>query len=314
MHRFLWFALLLTACVGKAPLTLEPAPAGAGGSDGGAGGMGGSAGGGPGCVHPDAETLAMKLYPGTVDLAFDAECRAYLPTVVSGQDRVYVTDGATTDTILGMGNFNLSAVGIDPVRDIIFVAQHTDNSICHLAAASSNSAFSTIATGVPSGSDRWHSAVLQRCQTSIAVDSRGCVWVPNFDGAGTLSCIRLEGEVSTEVTGQPYIESVALDHSEEVFFAADELVKHYDRSSKEVTTIFTAGAPVLDFAFAPNGELFVETTAGVIERRLPSGSSEVIDTVVGQGRLAVSPDGYLVRIASDTPSPASFVEWALPDL
>ena len=60
-----------------------------------------------------------------------------------------------------------------------------------------------------------------------------------------------------------------------------------------------------------NDDLYVETTASEIERVQTTGSG-VWQAVSGQGRLAITPDGYLVRLVADPEAHGTFEEFALP--
>lgn len=295
-----------------------------GGGTGGSGGMGGGGGGGmgggggagggpnPSCVHPTIAMLDANDGPGVTDIAFDADCNAYLASTVSGTDTMYVIDGlGNTSTISGFSNYDMTAIALDPSSSDIFVAHNADVE-CHVGSSVAQATFTDIATGVQTGSALWSNFFNNQCQPSIAMDSAGCIWVPNLEGVGTLGCTTSAGVTTAVLSGLGHIESVGLDAAENLYISIGAEIHSVDQGNMSTALFHTAGNAIRDFVFTADGELYIETVAGEIERRLTNGTSVPFRTVQNDGRLAITPDGWLVRVESNPVGAAVYQEWKLP--
>ena len=116
-------------------------------------------------------------------------------------------------------------------------------------------------------------------------------------GSGTLSCVETDGSSTVVLTASSYIESVGLDSSEDLYVSVGDTIYSVDQSAGTLTAEFVASGTVLDFVFDYNDDLYVESNVGEIELAPADGSgSSTFATVSGQAKLAISPDGYLVRV------------------
>ena len=261
------------------------------------------------CTHPDPTILATYDTAGISDIAFDSDCNAWLPTVISGTDYVYEMEGTGLSTLYtGASDHNMGSIALDPAgggfavgySDVNYVGYATGSSIPVIAS-------STAVSGAS-----WTNSFLNDSPSSIAFDSTGCIWVPNFSGSGALDCIETDGTEDNILIGPGYIESVALDSSEDVYVSIGDTIYSVNVTRGTLTSFFVASDTVLDFVFDYNDDLYVETDAGEIELLEVGGStSSLFDTVTGQGKLAIAPDGYLVRVIPNPSSDASYEEWAL---
>jgi hypothetical protein len=87
-----------------------------------------------------------------------------------------------------------------------------------------------------------------------------------------------------------------------------------DAATGVATEIYTFADAVLDLAVDYQGDLYVETNGGEL-RLLEHGAAvdALFATLGGEGKLAIAPDGYLVRVRMDPISASSYEEWALGD-
>ncbi|MFT4979721.1 MAG: hypothetical protein ACI8S6_005633, partial [Myxococcota bacterium] len=160
----------------------------------------------------------------------------------------------------------------------------------------------------------WTNTYMNRSQASLVWDSDGYIWAINFSGSGSLSSVTSSGTTSSLFTGLSHIESAALDSDEDLYISIGDVVYAVNKTSGARTSYYSAGDDVLDMIFDYNDDLYVETDSGDIELIPGDGSTaSVYDTVSGQGRLAISPDGWLVRVIPNPTSAASYEEWELGD-
>ena len=265
-------------------------------------------------THAEASTLTSAAPSCSSDFFIDADGLAYISTVISGTDYVYVIDetGSTT-TLTGYSNYNMGGVATDPVTGLVVVGYNSYNGFGY----QSGSSLPYVASGTASTSPLWTNAYAAGSPTSIAMDSAGCVWMTNWGGSGDISCVDTAGSATSMATLSGRLESVALDADEELYVSVGTEVAHVDTSTGTTTVVYTAGDDILDMAFDYNGDLYVETVAGEVELSPgDGGAASVFDTVSGQGRLAVSPEGWLVRMEIGTYSThcigaPTFTEWEL---
>ncbi len=261
------------------------------------------------CTHPSPATLAANDPSGISDIAFDADCAAWLPTLISGTDYVYSMDSAGSTTVYrGTSNHNIGSVALDPVSTSFAVGYSNVNYVGY----SSGTTIPVIATSSRVRGSAWSNSYLNESPASIAMDSAGCIWVPNFSGSGTLDCVETDGSETNVLTGLSYIESVGLDSSEGLHIAVADTVYAVDTAAGTVSAVFVASDTVLDFVFDFNDDLYVESDAGEIELLPADGSpASTFATVTGQGKLAIAPDGYLVRVIPNPVGAASYEDFAL---
>jgi hypothetical protein len=266
------------------------------------------------CTHPSAETLAAYDPSSVHDIVFDAQCNAYLSTIINGVEHVYKMDGAgKTNTITGYSVYDIPAVAVDPRSGQVVVGHNLYHSNCSVGIASENH-ISVLADGAYSRGELWTDSIyLNACLSSITVDATGCVWTPNFAGSGTLVCVDLAtGSQRTVSTLAKRIEGISWTATQGLLLSSGADIFAVDTTTGSNTLRFTAPAPILDFAVdAKNGDLYIETTAHQVLRVTRTGVASVFATVEGQGKLAISPDRFLVRVRPILHGESSYQEWEL---
>ena len=263
------------------------------------------------CTHPSTATVDASVPTGIVDVVFDDECNAYLTTIISGLDYTYVMDSTGSySTVNGYSNYNQSAVALDPVTGDIVVA-HNDNSTS--AVGVEVTSISRLAVGTYSAGSLWSSNLLNQCQSAIAVDTDGCIWAPNFAGSGTLVCVDITtGSQSTVLSLSDRIQAVALATDETVLIAVGPDI--LEVSGSTTSTVFAGTDDIFDFAVDYNDDLYLETTAGeLVHWDVSEGAATAFISVSGEGKLTITPDGYLFRTIPAPTGYADYEEWELPD-
>ncbi len=269
------------------------------------------------CVHPDVTTLAAVADLGVSDVVFDDACFAYLSTVLtydevqlvhrSGQEvATFATWASITD---------LPALALDPDDGAIWVAGVTANENAPMVGRVVDGAIEKVADGVYTAGTSWSGVYLNRNAQSIVSDGT-CVWAPNFAGDGTVVCVHEDGSQATLVTLPGRVESVALSPEGALYASSGGTIWALD-SAGAATEGWTFGGVVLDFVFAPGGALYVETTEDVVWRVDDAGST-LFASVQYDGKLSITPDGWLVRLmpywSGGTADIASlWEEWPLPE-
>ena len=268
----------------------------------------------PGCVSVSLTTLASKDPSGGSDLVFDDSCAAYVSSLISGTDYVYkiAADGTAT-VITGYSNYNIPAMTLSPAGKV--VVSHNDNSTNAVGQQGSGTTISNLVTGTFSSGSSWANSYMNYCSSSIAVDDANCAWTPNFSGKGTLVCANLStGAKSTLLTLSDRIEGVYVGPDGGLYASAGKVLYTVDTSAATSVALYTASATILDLVVDYNGDVYLETTGNEILRYdASSATASVYDTVSGDGKLAISPDGRLVRLILNPPSAATYEEWTLGD-
>jgi len=262
------------------------------------------------CTHPDTSTLTANDPGGGSDLQFDSDCNAWVSTIISGTDYVYEIDSSGSVTVYtGASNHDVGAIGLEPGGGNFAISY---NNVGYLGVQSGTS-IPVVTTGGYDRSSKWSNTYFNNNASSIAQDSSGCIWYPNWSSTGSIDCLTSGGTATTLATFSAYVESVALDTDEVVFVSVDDTIYEVD-SSGSSTTVYTFTDDVLDFVIDYQGDLYVETDGDEV-RYLASGASSdsLHDSVSGDGKLAIAPDGYLVRLEGDPVSSATYEEWTLPD-
>jgi hypothetical protein len=257
------------------------------------------------CVHPSAATLAGLSLTGASDIVFGPDCSAYVATIISGTDELHVVDPAGgVTTWLGYSNYDITAIALLP--DGTVGMSHNNDHTC-FAGRFDGTDTNPLTTGVWTLGALWTNPLLNRCASSVAADET-CLYVPNLAGDGTLACVEPTTGTSIAVTAAPgRIETIVTHPSLGVLYASGNQL--YEAASG--TTYATLPGDVRDMAVDPGtGALFIELATGEL-MRMEGPALATFATVTGQGKLTVSPDGWLVRIVPDPVGLASFEEWAL---
>ena len=264
------------------------------------------------CTRPSPEILTSSDPDGVSDIAFDGACIAWVSTIISGPDYVYGIDntGATT-VITGAGVADIGALAVDPVSGDLAVSMTSDAGEAYLGIESSG-AFAVVATGASPRSTSWANLYLNKSAASLAWDSDGCIWFPNWDVSGTIGCLTTAGSFTSVATFSAYVESVALDADEALYVAEGATVWQVDPATGASTEVYTFANTVLDIVIDYQGDLYVETTGDEV-RLLEAGATTdmLFASVVGDGKLAIAPDGYVVRASLNPVSSATYEEWAV---
>ena len=266
------------------------------------------------CTHPDTTTLASSDPSGVSDIVFSEDCVAYVSTIISGQDYVYMieSDGSAS-SIKGYSVWNIQSLAIEPSTGDIAIS-HNDNRSAGIGVLGSGTAFPNTVSFTYNNSSLWSNTYMNRSQASLVWDSDGYIWVINASGSGSLSQMESDGSNSSLFTGKSHLESVALDSGDNLYVAIGDTVYSVDKSTGTLTSYFVAGDSVLDMIFDYNDDLYVENDSGELELVPGDGSSDsVYATLSGQGRLAISPDGWLVRAIPSPTGAATYEEWELGD-
>ncbi len=264
---------------------------------------------------PGSETLNKDISGSFSDLVYDDDGLLYLCTLISGQDYVYVyKDSSHAETYYGSSNWNMNAIALDHNNgDAVVVGYTTSASIGYQAKDGS---FTTLATSSQASGGNYANGYMSTSPSALAIDSSGCIWVPDFAGAGSISCVRTDGSIESHTPDTGYIESVALDSSETLYYSVSETIyslDHWDTGEHgdSGTTYYTAPAAVLDFVFDYNDDLYVETVDDELVKVETDGTATVVAKLSGDGKLTISPGGYLVRMICNPTAASSFESWDL---
>lgn len=269
------------------------------------------------CTHANVETLAAAANLSISDLTFDEECNAWLPNVVvydsiqvihaSG---VELTEFDTWDTWC-----DLPALAMDPDDGDVWI-MGTDNTYAIVGRVEGD-AVAHVADGVFTRGTSWIGTYMNWVAQSIVSDGT-CLWVPNFAGNGTVVCVLDDGSQSTLLTLDERVETVAIDPDGALYASAADTIYRIDTTTGEATALWTFDGTVLDMVFDYDGSAYVETTSDQVVHVTQEGEQTVFATVTYDGKLAISPDGWLVRLmpywnAGTTDVASLWEEWALDD-
>ncbi|MBN2800815.1 MAG: thrombospondin type 3 repeat-containing protein, partial [Deltaproteobacteria bacterium] len=267
-----------------------------------------------GC-RPDVDhaTVAQLAAAGTgvTDLVFGSDGTAYMVSIISGTDYVYQVDpdGAVT-RYAGVSNYNIGAVAL--TADEALVIHFND----YMQLGRGYTSFPVFATASnPALTSPYYTRTyVTKNATSIAVDGDGNVWVPGWGGRGTLGVIATDGSptvLNTFVADGGRVESVAATPAGEIVASLDEQL--YDVGADGSSALWaTLDHPIRDVVIDLDGTAYAETTGGQILHVALDGSFTVFQTVSDQGKLAISPEGVLVRVVPKPTGYATFEEWPLP--
>lgn len=247
----------------------------------------------PGCVHPDVATLAAVADLGVTDVVFDEGCFALLSTVLT-YDEVQVVhpSGVEIATFASWLNItDLPALAIDPAGTV-WVGGNTVGNAGMVGRVEDDGVQLVVEGAVTLGTS-WIGVYLNRNAQSIAADGE-CVWTPNLSGDGTLPCVHADGTLGLTVTLPERVETVALTVDGALYASAGSTIWAIDDAGA-ATEAWTFDHTVLDMVFDYDGTLYVETTGNVIFR-IRGEEIETFATVQHDGKLTISPDGWLVRV------------------
>ena len=259
---------------------------------------------------PGSEVLNKDINGSFSDLVYDDDGLLYLCTLVSGQDYVYVyEDSAHAETYYGSSNWNMNAIALDHNNgDAVVVGYTTSASIGYQAK---DGTFSTLASNSQASGTNYANSYMRTSPSALAIDSSGCIWVPDFAGSGSVSCVLTDGSITSYSPDTGYVESVALDSFETLYYSVAETIYALDVSTGTGTVYYAAPASVLDFEFDYNDDLYVETIDDELMKVEPDGTAAVVAKLSGDGKLTISPGGYLVRMICNPTAASSFESWDL---
>lgn len=221
--------------------------------------------------------------------------------------RILDSDGTSRDINWTADQRDVGAVAISPSSGNVHAVFNSHPSV----GVESGDGFSIVAMGTFVEGNNRVSRFANWSPSSVAMDTR-CLWIPNFAGLGSISCVTSDGaqEVLTTLSG--YIEALALDVDGALLASVGEILYRVDPNTGAATVRTSAGAVVLDVAVDYDGTLFIETTSREIERHnSDAGQSSVFASVEGDGKLAISPDGWLVRVVPVVNGTSTWQEWDL---
>ena len=251
-----------------------------------------------GCVHPDPITLAANDSGGVSDIFFGPDCSAYLGTIRNGADWVTIMDSTGATTSVGGTAAGIGACYLDPVTGVLItghsgatqeVRYDTGGSLVSVAISGSSYL----------GSGQWSNGYMDNAPSSIAVDSAGCVWVPNWGSLGVLACVELDGTVTT-VDLAATIETVALDSADSLHVSLGDTLYLVEPATGGLTAVFSATDTILDVVFDYNDDIYVESADQVIAHVPGDGNPASVLPTSPARRSSPSPRTAGWCVASET--------------
>ena len=272
-----------------------------------------------GCDVPDAATLELVVPVDATDLVFDSSCLALVGTVDGGADHVHAfdADGTEVATLDGHASYDMGAVALDPSTNAVVVGYQSGPA---LGVEDGGDLPSVRVTSKGGSSGNWSAVDLRPTPASIAVDSSGCVWFPNWGGSGYLQCIYTSGTTGpTPFAWGPsnHIETVALGNVVDGYLyvsTGGELFRTEPYAADDGgSAYFTTSSAILDAVVDYNEDIYLEADGEIWHVPGDGSAATVLDTVVGEGKLAITPDGRLMRIVPNPGVSVTFEEWDLPE-
>lgn len=118
------------------------------------------------------------------------------------------------------------------------------------------------------------------------------------------------GHARTVAAFEQRIEGAAWTRAHGLMVSSGRSIYVVDPVTGAASARLTVDSPILDFAVDERvGSLYIETTAGKILRA--AGAVAVFAEVRGRGKLAISPDRFLVRIIPVPVGSSGYQEWPL---
>lgn len=262
------------------------------------------------CTSPSISTLADYL--GISDIAFDDTCTLYAVTIISGTDYLYRIDPTGAVSIVaGLEDWDFTALGVRGDGETWM--SHTNDDEAGVARLNGD-AVETIASGTYLyGGSVFTNVYVGRDASSLAIDD-AYLWIPNLNAEGELVRLDLATYGTTLlVTLSDRVEGIALDSAGEVLVTVGAELWRVNPGSGAASLEHEFGAGVFDIVIDYDDTVYAETQDGevvtwdgVVEEVYAFG-------LVGEGKLAISPDGILARIAPDPVYKVeAYDEWVLP--
>ena len=259
-------------------------------------------------IHPGADTLNTDLAKSFSDLIYDADGVLYLCTLISGMDYVYIyEDSKHTETLNGYSNWNMNAIALDTNSSNEVIVGY----IASRLGYESSSTISPFSSGSGPTGGAYSNSYMRAAPNSIAVDSTGCIWVTNFGGAGSLSCVLSDETREDYTVGSAYLDAVDIDSEGTIHVIEGDQILAFEPSSETSTVVYTAKTNILDFVFDFNDDIYLETAGDELWLIEPDGAETLLDTISGDGRLAIHPAGVLIRMQANPVAASSFQDWTL---
>jgi hypothetical protein len=261
------------------------------------------------CTHPSAADLQAWAPGGASDITFDAECRAYVSTIISGLDYVYVIDGTGVTAVYpGTADYDIGAVAVDAAATV-FVGW--SEPVLGVGVQSGGALTGIYAESMAYGT-HWENVYLSHAPSSIVADG-SCVWVPQAAGDGTVGCVSYAGVLGVVASPGGWVESVAFAGDGTLWASVEGDLHVVDTTTGATAVVASLGEAVLDMAFDYNDDLYVQLVSGdvvVVDHDTLAVSTFVESS--SQGKLAITPDGALVRLVAAPVAAGTFEEWVLP--
>ena len=269
------------------------------------------------CTRPALSVMEAQDPLGSMDLVYDANCNAYVSNVV-GLDwvRIITPAGAVTD-ISTYGNYNLPSLDLIPGTTTI-VAAGNDNSV-HWALRQSGNSLARLAQGTYATGANWSATTYLNRGAPAVTAGADRMWVANFAGNGTISAVTYAGAATTLATLAARVEGLDAGSDGTLYASSGTGVYTVDPSTGAAALFLSIGATALDLVVDYNDDIYVETTDNrVWHYDASEGTTALYASVTGDGRLAISPDGWLVRLmpyagtCGASYCYGNYEEWALP--
>jgi len=278
-----------------------------------------------GCTHLPLE----DIYIGLSDLVYDEDCWGYASSQRNGEEILLkfpsIEDGgARLAYELGTGD-NMPSLAVVPGTGEIMIGLsngrlgrvterydvETEQYDVEILFSDSGKENRISDVGVY----YWSNEILNVAPSSLAVDLEGWVWLPIDVAVLQLS---LDGQLAQRHalprSDNDIIESVAVSGAGLAYASVGEEVYRLDPDDEEADVLYyTAEDIILDMTF--DGEvLYLITLGGDIWRVSGAGDASVVVTNQPQGKIAVTPDRFLVLFVPNLPtSSPRYFSWALCD-
>lgn len=265
------------------------------------------------CVAPSTALIAANSVGGQTDLQFDSQCRAYVSTTIGGQDFVSIigTSGLVR-RVNGVGVNNIAAIAVDEAKGGFWISDNVNGSGFISRSLNNASTSNTIFVGSGGASPFWDNFHASVGPTSIVNDeTSNCIMAPAINAANSLICVdKTTFATRVVATFTARNETVALDKNGVLYASAGDSVFSVDRDTGSTVLYVKLSTNILDMVFDPiNNDLYVELTDNTIRKITPQGVvTTFASNLVGDARLAMSPDRRFFRMRTIPTGPATFSE------